>query len=63
MFTGLLLLFRMKEKGLELQLSESIELNSMLMQQPGEDHVYDLYSRDGLRQVTHCPGCPFLLIC
>lgn len=62
MFTDLRLLFRMREKGLELQLGESIELNSKLMQQPGEDHVYDLYSWDGLRQGTHCPGCPVLLI-
>lgn len=42
MFIDLHLLFRMREKGLELQLGESIELNSDLMQQPGEDHVYNL---------------------
>ena len=63
MFTDLRLLFRTREKGLELQLEESIEFNSKLIQWPGEDHVYDLYPKDGLRQGNHCPGCPILLVC
>lgn len=62
MFTDLLLLFRMRERGLELQLGESIEFNSELIRWPGEDHVYDLYPQDGLRPGSHRPGCPVLLV-
>lgn len=62
MFTHLRLLFRMREKGLELQRGESMESNSKLIQQPGGDHVYDLYPQARCRRGSHCPVCPILLV-
>lgn len=62
MFTDLCLLFRVREKGLELQLGESIELSSKLMQQRRQDHVCDLYPLYGLKKGNYCPRYSSLLV-
>lgn len=49
MFTDLCLLFRVRDKGLEL-LDKSIELNSKPVQQPAEYRICDLNPLDVLRQ-------------